>query len=89
MLVEGIRNAEIAADILKLNEEAADKIKDELENRPGSSAVILDSTFLAAVQSIDTTYFPAIQGQYNYDSVYDYDSLIGNYHDNMLQIGVK
>ena len=79
----------LAEDIKDTAAEAQAKIDAELANRPDTEAVALDSQFLAAVQSADTASFPAIQGNYSYDQLFNYDSLVGNYHNQQLQIGVR
>lgn len=89
LLLESIEAQEIAADLLETAEEAAAKIEEEKNKRGSVEAVALDSQFLVALQSVDTNYFPAIQGQYNYDQMFNYDSLVGNYHNQQLQIGVR
>ena len=68
---------------------AQEKIDEEKENRDDTNAVELDSSFIAYMQSVDTSYFPAIEGQYQYDQTYNYDSLIADYHDQQLRIGVN
>jgi len=88
-LIEGEENAELAEELAETAAEAQKKIDDELANREDVEAVAIDSQFLAALQSTDTNYFPAIQGNYAYDQTYNYDSLVGNYHNQQLQKGVK
>lgn len=88
-LVEGERNKELAEDIEETTREAQKKLDEAKNKREDIEAVALDSQFLAAVQGVDTTRFPAIHGQYQYDTLYDYDSLVGNYHNTQLQIGVR
>jgi hypothetical protein len=89
LLLESIEAQEIATDLLETAEEAAAKIEEEKNKRGDVEAVALDSQFLIALQSVDTNYFPAIQGQYNYDEMFNYDSLVGNYYNQQLQIGVR
>lgn len=88
-LLEDIEAQEMAEDIEQLNKEAQEKLDAEKNKRQDVSEVAIDSNFLAAIQSVDTTMFPAIQGQYEYDTLYDYDSLVGNWHEQQLQIGVR
>lgn len=89
MLIEGTNNMELAQDLAETAEKAQEKIDKELANRPDVDAVSIDSTFLTQMQQIDTASFPAIQGQYQYDSVFDYDTLVSNFHDTRLQTGVR
>jgi len=89
MLLENVEANEIAEDLQETAAEAQKKIEDELANRPDVEAVALDSQFLTALQSADTSSFPAIQGNYAYDTLYNYDSLVGNYVNQQLQTGVK
>ena len=88
-LLEGVKNEALAADLAETAEEAKRKVEEEKKNRPDIEAVGVDSTFLASIQQIDTASFPAIQGQYQYDSVFSYDSLVSNFYDNRLQVGVR
>lgn len=87
-LLEGIENQKLAAELQEAAAESQDRIEKEIANRPDAKAVVLDSNFLASLQSLDTANFPAIQGQYQYDSVFNYDSLVSDFYDNRLQTGV-
>jgi hypothetical protein len=90
LLIEGVKQKELAQDIKDINTEAMKKIEAEKERRRDELVdEKLDPLFLAALQSVDTNYFPAIQGQYQYDELYNYDSLVGDFFNNRLKIGVK
>ena len=88
-LLEGVKTQELASDLAETAEEAKRKVEEEKANRPDIAAVGVDATFLASLQQLDTTSFPAIQGQYEYDQVFSYDSLVSNFHENRLQLGVR
>jgi hypothetical protein len=89
MLLDDANMQELAGEIEDLNKEAQANIDAELANREDTEAVSINSQFLNSVQQQDTTMFPAIAGNYAYDSLYNYDSLVGNYHEQQLQTGVK
>ncbi|MEE8599291.1 MAG: Calx-beta domain-containing protein [Dehalococcoidales bacterium] len=88
MLIKTEQAQELAEDLAEATTEAQEKIDEELENREDSDAVDLDPSFIAYMQSVDTSYFPAIQGQFEYNQTYNYDSLVSNYHNQQLQTGV-
>lgn len=88
-LLDNIEAQELAEEIQELNAEAQEKIDAEKANREDAEAVAVDAQFLAGIQGVDTNYFPAISGQYNFDQLYNYDSLVGKYHDTQLQVGVR
>jgi hypothetical protein len=88
MLIENIEYQKLAAELQETAAEAKAKLEKEEANRPNAKAVVLDSNFLASIQSLDTSNFPAIQGQYEYDSVFNYDSLVSDFYGNRLQTGV-
>ena len=88
--IESQEAMELGKELEVEAKKAEQRIKDELNTRPEEEkAVGVDAQFLVSLQSVDTNYFPAIQGQYDYDTLYDYDSLIGRYHDQQLKIGIN
>jgi hypothetical protein len=87
-MLQDIQFQELAEDLEEMTTAAQEKIDEEKKNREGIDAVALDSQFLNALQSVDTTRFPAIEGNYAYDQLYNYDSLVSNYHKSQLQTGV-
>jgi hypothetical protein len=87
-MLEDVKMQELAGEIEDLTAEAKEMTEAALANREDASAVTLDSAFLNALQSVDTQSFSAIQGNYAYDQLYNYDSLVGKYHDQQLQTGV-
>ncbi len=86
--LENIEAQELAEDLLEAAEESKERLEEVIDNEPDAKSVGIDSNFLIALQSVDTNYFPAIEGQYNYDQLYNYDSLVGSWNDQQLQIGV-
>lgn len=74
-----VRQAEIDAEELEEEELAA-------QNNVVESPLTVD--FLLYLQSVDTVMFPAIQGQYEFNACYNYDSLVGDFHKNSLKVGV-
>lgn len=79
---------DIASDITDLTNLASSKLDAINDLSEGLNDSPIDIDFLIAVKSVDTTAFPAINGQYQFDEVYNYDKLISNFHDNMLTKGV-
>jgi len=69
-------------------EERQEEIRLEDERREESGRVNYDTQILAHLLSSDTSRQTAIQSQYNYDLLYNYDSLTSNYHAKLLKIGV-
>lgn len=80
---------ELSEDLAQLNKEAQEKIDEALEKRDDVEDVTIDSEFLVSLQGVDTNYLPAIQGQYDYDTLYNYDSLVSDFFDTRLQKGVR
>ena len=79
--------AEIEALQLTIKEET-ERLEELAAHRPDTSALTDNFNFIPAVQSPDSSTFAAIQSQYDYDSLYSYDSIISRYHEQQLQIGV-
>ena len=75
----------LSEDITKLTELAEERLE-SFEDAEYTPAV--DAEFLALMRSVDTTYAPAISGIYAYDTLYNYDRIISDYHDNLLLIGI-
>jgi hypothetical protein len=50
---------------------------------------LIDSSFIASLQSVDTLIYQAVNSQYNFDQIYNYDTLVGDYHTNRLRLGVE
>jgi len=76
---------QLSEDITEFNE-LAEKRLDELSDAVYDPAVTSD--FLAMIRSVDTQSAPAIAGIYEFNVFYDYDRIVGDYHENLLQIGV-
>jgi len=86
--------ADINADILELQAEMLE-INNQFDIRSQELARLieaqengLDPTYLAFLNSPDTYRFMAGPIQYNYSSMYDYGTVVGNYHKNALTLGV-
>lgn len=73
-------------DLDDLNQRAEARLEELRESEPEQSPITAE--FLVALQSVDTTVFPAIKAQYDFDLLYDYDRIIANYHNSYLQAGV-
>jgi len=78
---------ELAQDLQNLNEEADARLEEIREAGEGLDQTV-DPTFMAALNSVEMTRFPAIQLQYEFDQVYDFDALVSNFVKNRLLIGV-
>jgi hypothetical protein len=85
-MLEGIETQEKIKEIEETLKEAQDKLDAEKERRNDIEAVAVDSNFMIALQSVDVQRITAIQGQYSYDSLFDYDSLVGKYVDTRLTL---
>ena len=48
----------------------------------------VDADFLVALKSAETTMFPAIKAQYDFDLIFNYGRLVEDYHDINLRTGV-
>ena len=73
---------ELGEDLQEVNAQAEEKMGES------TGETVLTPEFVQYLKSIDTTAFPAIEGQYSFDQLYNYDNLVGNFHDTKLQIGV-
>lgn len=78
----------------KLTEEAKAKLEEEKANRRNGNneddgTTAIDPKYLAWLRSVDTGQNQAIQAQYDYDTLYNYDTIVGNYVNQELQIGVN
>lgn len=89
-----ILTADINSDLMALREESA-RINDEFNTRSQEIAGLIEAqesglnpTYLAYLRSPDTLRYMAGPMQYDFSSFYNYDTLVGNYHDNALILGV-
>lgn len=71
-------------EINKTAEERLEAIKEAGEAL--ESPITAD--FLVALQSVNTTVYPAIQAQFDYDILYNYDRVVKDFYDMNLMIGV-
>ena len=76
----------LVEDLKELNEKAEIRLKEVEDARPEDSAIT--SEFLVALNSVDTTVYPSVKGQYNFDLVFNYDRIIKDYYDTNFRIGV-
>lgn len=76
---------DIAKDILEMSELAEERLEEIDE---AVSEDVIDVEFMAALTSFNTNIYESIQGQYEFSRVYDYDSVIKDFFDNRLLIGV-
>ena len=88
-------NLTAAYDVeIKGIKEELDIINDAAEERLKEHEDAFDTTnpitanFLVALNSVDTTMFPAVKAQYDFDLIFNYDRLIEDYYDLNLRIGV-
>ena len=76
----------IQEDLQELNKKAEERLEEINDASPPESPITAE--FLVALKSIDTTRFPAIRAQYDYDLIYNYDRLVKDYFDQNLLTGV-
>lgn len=84
-LAYDVQMQELSQDIEDLNKRAEERLEQIKEATPDKSPITSD--FLVAMKSVDTTMYPAVAAQYNFDLLYNYDMIIKDYHDYHLQIG--
>ena len=58
-------------------------LNDDLDNDSNPGGI-----YVASLNSTDTLMYRAIQIQYDFSNIYDYDRLVSNYHSNALTLGV-
>ena len=76
-------------DMRDLNVKATERLEEIKEaGEAGGLNDTIDLDFASMLKSVDTTMYPAQKAQYNFDLIYNYDTLIAQYHDNHLQKGV-
>lgn len=80
-LSEGLQD-----DLRELNEKAEVRLEEIKEAQPEEIAITPE--FLTALNSVETTVFPAIKAQYDFELIYNYDRLIADYYDLNLRTGV-
>lgn len=73
-------------DMEALNELAEERLEEIKDATPEES--IITAEFLVGLNSVDTTVFPAIKAQYDFDLLYNYDRIIKDYYDINLRTGV-
>lgn len=78
---EGIQD-----DLVALNEMAEGRLQEIEDAAPDRGPVTAE--FLVALRSVDTTVYPAVKAQYNFDLLYNYDRLIADYYNINLNTGV-
>ena len=78
---------EIEQEMEYINTRAEERLEEIREAGPKSNPITSD--FLIALNSVDTTVFPAIKAQYDFDLVFSYDRLISNYYDLIYRTGVS
>ncbi len=76
---------ELSEDINEFNTAASARL-DEIRQAGYTPAV--DAEFLALLRSVDAQSAPAIDGIYQYNAIFDYDRIVANYNENLLQVGV-
>ena len=75
----------LGEEINEFNSAASARL-DEIEE--AEYTPIIDAEFSALLRSVDTSAVPAIDGIYQFDAIYNYDSLVGKYNENLLRVGV-
>lgn len=86
--------ADIATDIAEIQTEIAsindqfDIRQQELQDLIDAQESGIDAFYLAHLKSPTTYMFMAGPIQYNFSSMYDYGTVVGNYHQNALTLGV-
>jgi hypothetical protein len=82
---------EIASEMKEMAAEQKDRLEAEKESRGTDLLDIspMNPEFLGFLNSIETQMYPAIEGIYAYDSLYNYDSLVGDFVDTKLKTGIN
>jgi hypothetical protein len=82
--------SEMVSETEKLIEEMEDKEEYYEENSPAGVA-ILDESFYASLNSVDSMLYQARDAQYDYNAQLtgSYDRLISNYHSLLLDLGIN
>jgi len=82
--------SEMVSETEKLIEEMEDKEEYYKENSPASGA-ILDGSFYASLNSVDSMLYQSRDAQYDYNAQLtgSYDRLISNYHSLLLDLGIN
>lgn len=86
-LVYSMENKNIQNQIADLNT-AFDQRQEEIDKANDSLSGDVSADYIAHLNSVDTNLDLAITAQYNYSNVYNYDSLVQNFHDDKLKVGV-
>ena len=77
---------ELSAESSYINTEYEQRMEEFKEAGTDSSPI--DTAFMSALNSVDTTMYPARDAQYNFDLIYNYGSLIEDYYYHTLRTGV-
>ena len=82
--------SEMVSETEKLIEEMEDKEEYYEENSPAGGA-ILDGSFYASLNSVDSMLYQSRDAQYDYNAQLtgSYDRLISNYHSLLLDLGIN
>ena len=87
--LENYQNAEEIEQKQLALQEQEDQLEELREHRPDVSALENNFVFASQMDSVSTGNFNAIQQTYNYDTLYNYDNIVGNYHEQQLLTGVS
>ena len=77
---------ELALDLKDLNSAAEARLNEFKDKMPDNGP--LTAQFMVALNGVDTTMYPARDAQYNFDLMFNYDTLIHNYHKLALTTGI-
>ena len=82
-----VQMQELSSEMDYINTEY-EKRMEEHKEVAGDTAQ-LDAAFMAALNSVDTTMYPARDAQYNFDLIYNYGNLIKDYYNLNFRTGVS
>jgi ABC-type microcin C transport system permease subunit YejB len=88
MALESMDEMEEIEELIETSQAAAEKLEAERKTRPNLSALDANDTFYASLKGVDVNQLKAIESQYGYDQLYNYDSLVRDFVNNKLQLGV-
>ena len=82
-----VETQQLQEDLEDLNRTATERLDAIKEDTPEDSPITAE--FLVALNKVDTTMYPAVKAQYDFDLLYNYDRIIKDYYEINLMTGVN